>query len=395
MKTRHYFLLSGFCALGSALSADWSRVVDFEEYDLTDQESEIQAEGWIFQDYDFAGYPECVDGSRDCTGVREIVAAPYDGNGKAILIRGSDPEEVDPANTRSGSAFPLGTEIPVGESAMFYLRFAAEGREISAHFGLTSDTGPMNDNADNTATRIDYPDLAVTSQVSFPSRETLGVYNGFWRDATLDSTEVISPETWYELWYHIRNESPSNGGGYFDIYIRGGVFTDVTLLENPYLPSDVTYTDWVFRDVQDKPLARFVNVSNSGNPVEFVRSDAIFFDDMYLDLSVDGDTPNLTTPPLRAGDVVTGPESLWDDVQADSNGWKQTPWGWVYDAKYPWIYQYPADAWLYILAEGSTKNSIYFYDASEGDWFWGSELYGAWHFNLQDPTYGNGGWAAW
>lgn len=380
-----YLTLGGAVGLlaVTALHAEWTRVVDFESYELTTDESQIAEQGWLFQDYDFAGYVECTDGSRDCSGLRAIVEAPYEGgNGKAILVRAGDPDVVDPSNTRSVTAFDLPEPIPFGEVGTFYMRFAVDSREISAHWGLTTYTEPGSDNG----VFHSYGDLATASQVAFDVRETLGLYNGGWVDATTNPDQVLATETWYEMWYQIHNVTD----GYADVFIRGGVFGELTHLKNPYLDG---FTDWAFRDKREGPLARFLCIMVLGIPHQNpVRFGGIFFDDMWINVG------ELTTeqPDLRAGggddNPPPAPTSLWENVEPEPDSdWKWTGIGWVFDVAYPWIYHDSAQSWMYVAHEFSTLEGILLYeDASQG-WLWTSNAYGGWYYSYA----GEGTWSDW
>lgn len=359
--------------------AQWLKVFDADDWEVTADEADLQAHGWIFQDWDFVGYPACIDGTRDCTGVREVVPAPYGGKGNAVMIRGGDPNVVDPANSRPISAFPLPQTIPLGGTATFYLKFAAGGVGLGAHFGLTATTAPTNDSGD-TGARHDYPNLATSAQVTLYERSTLGVYHGFWSDATLDPELILETETWYELWYHITHAPSSEGGGYFELYIRGGAFGDGEPyhLKNPY---DQPFTEWSFREVADAPLARFLNVQPAGNPATNVpRTDPFYFDDMYLLL----DEFSLEAP--GDGDVITH-ESLWSSLE-DYDGWKPGGIGWLYDGFYPWIYHGTA-GWLYVSPEGATLDSMYIFNLETGSWLWSSDSFSGWYYDYSSNSWGS------
>jgi hypothetical protein len=128
------------------LSAQWVKIVDFDDYEVTACEScLIDEKGWIFQDWDFIGFPQCVDGTNDCTGLRAIIPAPFGGTGNAMEIRAGDPAQSLVANARSITAFPLPVEVPSGAVATFYMRFAIERNELAHHFGLAQNDAPNFD----------------------------------------------------------------------------------------------------------------------------------------------------------------------------------------------------------------------------------------------------------
>lgn len=378
--------LAGFIS-ATMVQANWIRLTDFEEYPLTEDEDEIAEFGWIFQDFDFNGFPQCVDGSRDCTGVRDIVMAPFEGGlGKSILIRGSNPDEVDPSNARSVTVFEMAEEIPLGGTATVYMRFAAGSRQVSFHWGLTGRSYPGGpSNAEN----FNYTDLAVTSQVAFEERETLSIYDGWWTESTLDPEKVLDTEIWYELWYHITNETQALGGGYFDVYIRGGAWEEVTHLANPH---QAAYDDWLFRDNADLPLNKILWIVNSGNPnVGPIRSGAMYFDDFYIKLG----EFSTEQPPLRDEDENGNGEpvpvvSLWEDVAVETGTeWKNTAMGWIHDANYPWIL-FGTSTWVYVAHEQSSlEDGVYMFDVAGDNWIWASNHTGGWHYSFA----GDGEWS--
>lgn len=388
--------------LALSLSADWVRVVDFEEpeYRASRAKADLQELGWIFQDYAFAAYPQCspVQGNppeRDCTGVYQVIEAPYGVEGRVLLHRGSNPNEPQAANTRSNAAFDLPEEIPLSSSrASLYLRFAYERPAVSAHFGLTDNNNPSETIASQAPfdwmVTHDYNNLRVGTQFTPQVESTVTIFDGTWRAATLEPGMVIAEETWYEFWYHI-----DNNGGTFDAYIKGGVWTEQTHLGNPHTTG---YTDYEMRAVVGQPreaLRRFLSVLNPGTPATVIRQGAAFYDDIYMS---NGEFL-LTTPPDRidGGGTVVPPiaESLWADVAVIApTVWKQTGLGYIYDDMYQWIYIYEAQSWLYVDS-GSTLQSLYLYNSVDGSWLWTAESFGGWYYNLSDPSQGVDGWAHW
>lgn len=98
---------------------------------------------------------------------------------------------------------------------------------------------------------------------------------------------------------------------------------------------------------------------------------------------------------LRVSGFGAGAVSIFESDPVVSEVWKDTPLGHVYDSYFPWVFHQEAGSWFYIYAAGADRNSFYGYDYDEGFWFWSSVLYGGWFYNLQNPSYGDNGWAHW
>ncbi|NDV63210.1 hypothetical protein G0Q06_12160 [Puniceicoccales bacterium CK1056] len=99
------------------------------------------------------------------------------------------------------------------------------------------------------------------------------------------------------------------------------------------------------------------------------------------------------------GENVVFPElasSPWADVYPlIGDIVRDTGIGWIDDSQYPYVYHFNADTWLYIDSDSATLESIYGYNFAYGFWFWTADDIDGWHFNLEDPEYGQSGWAPW
>lgn len=74
---------------------------------------------------------------------------------------------------------------------------------------------------------------------------------------------------------------------------------------------------------------------------------------------------------------------------------RDTGIGWINDDSYPYVYHYNAATWLYIHEDSAALDSIYGYNYADGFWFWTADDIGGWHYNLENPEYGQSGWALW
>lgn len=384
----------------SSLQADWTKVVDFEDYDQLGCEECLTDLGWTFQDWDYFGYVECVNGANDCTGVRQVVDAPYGGNGQAIEVRGGSPDESLVANSRSVTAVDLPEEIPAGSVATFYMRIAVERLEISTHFGLTQNTEPTNDSAPGVT--HNYGDLGTTTAIQLASgNEYIMVYDGWWKASTEDDSKQFETETWYELWYLIQNNTLADGGGLFDLYVRGGPYEEITHIVNPYLAQvavDAGITGWQFRNNIGEALKRFLVVTPVGNPAaDYSGTGAIYFDDMWMNVG------EMTTeqPPINTGGNGGGGDSVWDEVSTwlggidgsqapniwtNGLGWLTSSsasadsvmfysngdlgFFWSAEGVYPWFWSFDQNGWFYYYEGTGDGSGAWFYDFNAGQNAW-------------------------
>jgi hypothetical protein len=122
--------------------------------------------------------------------------------------------------------------------------------------------------------------------------------------------------------------------------------------------------------------------------------DSLLFSVSLTDIpDLDSDQiPDISDPEVDGGGVV----SLWSGLDpANAEGDKLAGIGWINDLNYPFVWHYSIGGYLYVLDEFSSLNSIYAWDYVNGFWVWTSDFWGGWHANLDDPSYGQGGWAVW
>jgi hypothetical protein len=400
MKLKTYMipLFGSMLAASSAVYGEWELVVDFEDYEITECEDCLIERGWVFQDYDFIGFPQCVNGTNDCTGMRTIDPAPFEGGrGKVMALRAGDPEESLVANSRAITAFDLPSEIPVGSVATFYMRVAFERQETSQHWGLTQYAEPTSDATGDNPTH-DYPDLAVTSQLDLWQRNIFYAYNGWWEPAYEDTTKEMLPGDWFEIWYLIQNNELALGGGLFDIYIRGGPFEEITHLPNPHLSDEVKemgITQWGFRNNTDEPIRRWLNIINGGNPnTNFRGTAAMYIDDFWLNVG-EMTTEQPPLPPIED----TGCEYDWYPLAATVDGYMESDTlGWIYVYTEDWgysgylgniytgacsaLYQTKVGWMVYVTGD---QDGLWLYSMEQG-WVYVSAANGGWYQYSIDGT---------
>lgn len=354
----------------------WVEIQNFESLALSNDEAAIsQASGMIYQDWDFYRKPECEQGLWDCTGVREIIANPY-GDGTVLSLRGSPPDVF--WNARSMTAFPIPEEghIPLGGKATFYLKFAIESFQLSTSFGFTDKVidpwvaRPVPP-ADQ---KHEYGDLRVTTQMRSPDG-VHQVYENFtpgWKPS-LAAPLAFEPGVWYEIWWHVDNQAEENGGGWFDIYVKGGAFGETPrILPNIYLPAELIaagITQWNFRSgTALGPITRFLNAMGTGTTDEAnpAGTGAAYFDDIYV---YPGeyllDAPTGDTPPKS---FFTS--SVWYPFPNDTLWSLATP-DFIWVGAWPFVYNYSGGgSWWYVFP-GSEDDGFFFFNFADSSFYWG------------------------
>jgi hypothetical protein len=82
-----------------------------------------------------------------------------------------------------------------------------------------------------------------------------------------------------------------------------------------------------------------------------------------------------------------GPESVWpEEVYPSAGGIKQTPFGLIATANWPWVYAFRGQNWIWI-APGSSRESMFIYSAGQESWCWTGESQSGWLYDL-----GGRGW---
>lgn len=94
-----------------------------------------------------------------------------------------------------------------------------------------------------------------------------------------------------------------------------------------------------------------------------------------------------TTPCLPFTHSAT---SLWEPIEDHLSADRVTGMGRINEARFPFVWHYPSERFLYIAAELSTPASILAYDFTDETWLWTHNGAGGWHYRYNDNE-----WAAW
>jgi hypothetical protein len=158
---------------------------------------------------------------------------------------------------------------------------------------------------------------------------------------------------WYSVWLQIYNQPTTAGGGVFYAYIKGGHFTEPTLL-----PNWVDGTDfWKFRAgaTDNNPIQRLLTIAGTNSGTNFVGSAATYIDAIYVNV---GNADDLTDP------TATVEPRTWAGYDVDANGWVDTGsyLGLLHVDYAPWVYSTTlGGTWFYLPEENVL---------SSGAWLW-------------------------
>lgn len=181
--------------------------------------------------------------------------------------------------------------VRVGETATFYTRIKVEAFPNNHAFGLANLT-PED------IIKQGYDAFEATLRITDKSES-----DGYKNDGTLmvkvDSdnkyrqyAKIVNPHTgdvaapltvgiWYEIWYVVNNAPAAQGGQVYDVFVKGGEFTQQTQV---YQHAD-------FRMKRAQPLIYFLANCNSGPADKPYGNGGLFYDDIFMSNGV-----NLTTP---------------------------------------------------------------------------------------------------
>jgi len=200
-------------------SSDWLLVDDFEKNDLS---------AWEKRDTKNNTSPK-IDNPQ-------ITQIEKEDSGNYYLIKKPAAEGVV-GNRKALSFVKLPSAVEVGEVYTFYTRINVEYFPNNHVFGLSN---------------LDPEGIAEHD------------YNAF--EPSLRITD------WYEVWYVVNNDKYDNGGQRYNVYIRGGEFTEQTLV----------YQNADFRMKRELPLTYFLTNCNTGPADQPYGNGGIRYDDIYM-----------------------------------------------------------------------------------------------------------------
>ncbi len=254
---------------GAATGADWTIVDDFERTQLGPAWTIIDAQN---ETDPFVKNPQ-ISEIRSESGNRFLMRKPAAdgivGNRKALIYT------------------PLPEAIAVGDTYTLYCRVSVEYFPNNHSYGLTNiaaeNIAAENYNAFEPMIRI----TDKTETNGDKNDGTLMVLSGYKTYAKIQNSNINAPAepmvpgTWYEVWTVINNAPKSAGGQSYDLYVRGGAFTDQSKV----------YTGATFRMNREAPLTGFVAITNTGPKKSPYGNGGVGYDDIYMAKGTQLSTP--------------------------------------------------------------------------------------------------------
>lgn len=199
-------------------------------------------------------------------------------SGNHYLLRKPAPDGVV-GNRKAIGFAPLPASVQVGETYTFYTRINVEYFPNNHSFGLSNlsatEIPKQNYNAFELMIR-------VTDKLEgngFKNDGTLQVLGGgdmrysyIVNPVTGESAEPMKTDAWYEVWYVVNNAPAAEGGQRYDLYLRGGEFSDQALV----------FENAVFRTGRTLPLEYFMTICNTGPHDKPYGNGGVRYDDIYM-----------------------------------------------------------------------------------------------------------------
>ena len=180
-------------------------------------------------------------------------------------------------NRKALSFVKLPTVVDVGEVYTFYTRINVEYFPNNHVFGL-SNLDPEG------IAEHDYnafePSLRITDKSESSGLKNDGTlmvklgkgYDKVQNFSEQRSAKPLEENLWYEVWYVVNNGKLNDGGQKYDVYLRGGEFSEQTLV---YKGAD-------FRMKRELPLIYFLSNCNTGPAEHPYGNGGIRYDDIYM-----------------------------------------------------------------------------------------------------------------
>ena len=180
-------------------------------------------------------------------------------------------------NRKALSFVKLPSVVDVGEVYTFYTRINVEYFPNNHVFGL-SNLDPEG------IAEHDYnafePSLRITDKSESSGLKNDGTlmvklgkgYDKVQNFSEQRSAKPLEENLWYEVWYVVNNGKLNDGGQKYDVYLRGGEFSEQTLV---YKGAD-------FRMKRELPLIYFLSNCNTGPAEHPYGNGGIRYDDIYM-----------------------------------------------------------------------------------------------------------------
>ena len=265
--------------------------------------SNRSAEAWtLLENFDTLDSWTTIVG-RTTDGLVETALDPFDSaNGSTVhVVSGTN----NRGQVRLFRSIPA---VSTGSVVTLYQRFALENPEIELALGLSTIASPVSEN-----------DLRAMLRFDLDSNRLAALSDNTVQEITDD---FLQTETWYEVWLVIDRSDDT-----YQVLIKGG---------SNYPTQTVLADGFLLRGTSAEDLISYAIIVDTSSK----RLGGIYLDDVQIDL----DGINLTTP---AG-VQAPAYSPWSHIPTErpSMG-KNSAWGWLWDAHYPWVYHGNWGGWFY------------------------------------------------
>ena len=169
--------------------------------------------------------------------------------------------------------------IAAGETATLYTRIYVESFPNNHSYGLSNLTAEgiaeQNYNAFEPMIRITdkaesngYQNTGALMVLSGDKKK----YSNIQNPITNQDADPLIPGQWYEVWAVINNSARIDGGQRYDLYVRGGEFTE----------QSAVFTGADFRMRREQDLGFFVAITNTGPKRAPYGNGGVRYDDIYL-----------------------------------------------------------------------------------------------------------------
>lgn len=180
-------------------------------------------------------------------------------------------------NRKALSFYPLPKAVAVGETVTFYTRINVESFPNNHAFGLSNlEPAQIKQHGyDAFEATLRVTDKAESNGLKNDGAlmvKTDAGYSNIQNYSMAQSAKPLKPGNWYEVWYVVNNATVNNGGQQYDVYVKGGEFTQQTLV----------YKSATFRMKREKPLIYFLANCNTGPKKKPYGNGGLKYDDLYM-----------------------------------------------------------------------------------------------------------------
>lgn len=189
-------------------------------------------------------------------------------------------------NRKALSFVKLPEAVAVGETYTFYTRINVEYFPNNHVFGLSNldPAGIVEHDYNAFEPSLRITDKAESSGLKNDGTLMVKIGKGYDKIQNFENKRSAKPlgeNQWYEIWYVVNNSTLEHGGQRYDVYVRGGEFTQKTLV----------YKGANFRMKRELPLTYFLTNCNTGPVDHPYGNGGIRYDDIYMSKGINLNMP--------------------------------------------------------------------------------------------------------